>query len=212
MWVRVKAFFQHVQKLGGSLLDLDCDSPPLATQEVKKKTCHHWEGWVDVDLKGTKTLNHCGGSFVKPAFGSLHPGQREMLVIFLKPVQLVNQHYIPIGSRYGLLTNHKNQPNVGEYTIHGSYGIATSVAVFYRSSTLRWVKVIFIVLPLAPPPCAEPFERHLGGWTLVLLEVVVAIDRWLLTGGKRRWCVESEVTSTISASRTVSLAKKEVWQ
>ena len=35
------------KKLGGSLLDLDCDSPPLATQEVKKKTCHHWEGWVE---------------------------------------------------------------------------------------------------------------------------------------------------------------------
>ena len=30
----------------------------------------------------------------------------------------------PIGSMYGIFTNiyHKNQPNVGEYTIHGSYG------------------------------------------------------------------------------------------
>ena len=32
---------------------------------------------------------------------------------------------IPIGSMYGIFTNiyHKNQPNVGVYTIHGSYGI-----------------------------------------------------------------------------------------
>ena len=30
----------------------------------------------------------------------------------------------PIGSMYGIFTNiyHKNQPNVGKYTIHGSYG------------------------------------------------------------------------------------------
>ena len=30
----------------------------------------------------------------------------------------------PIGSMYGLFTYiyHKNQPNVGKYTIHGSYG------------------------------------------------------------------------------------------
>ena len=31
----------------------------------------------------------------------------------------------PIGSMYGIFTYiyHKNQPNVGKYTIHGSYGI-----------------------------------------------------------------------------------------
>ena len=32
---------------------------------------------------------------------------------------------MPIGSMYGIFTYiyHKNQPNVGEYTIHGSYEI-----------------------------------------------------------------------------------------
>ena len=32
---------------------------------------------------------------------------------------------IPIGSMYGIFAYiyHKNQPNVGKYTIHGSYGI-----------------------------------------------------------------------------------------
>ena len=32
---------------------------------------------------------------------------------------------IPIGSMYGIFTYmyHKNQPNVGKYTIRGSYGI-----------------------------------------------------------------------------------------
>ena len=32
--------------------------------------------------------------------------------------------YNPIGSMYGIFTYiyHKNQPNVGKYTIHGSYG------------------------------------------------------------------------------------------
>ena len=32
--------------------------------------------------------------------------------------------FFPIGSMYGIFTYiyHKNQPNVGKYTIHGSYG------------------------------------------------------------------------------------------
>ena len=37
---------------------------------------------------------------------------------------------IPIGSLYGIITYiyHKHQPNVGKYTIHGSYGIVTLAA------------------------------------------------------------------------------------
>jgi len=37
----------------------------------------------------------------------------------------------PIGSMYGIFTNiyHKNQPNVGEYTIHGSYGKKQDAAI-----------------------------------------------------------------------------------
>ena len=39
---------------------------------------------------------------------------------------LWNVSSIPIGSMYGIFTYiyHKNQPNVGVYTIHGSYGIS----------------------------------------------------------------------------------------
>ena len=43
----------------------------------------------------------------------------------------------PIGSMYGIFTYiyHKNQPNVGKYTIHGSYGCdrpgVKSSAVFF---------------------------------------------------------------------------------
>ena len=38
---------------------------------------------------------------------------------------LRNLGHIPIGSMYGIFTciYHNNQPNVGKYTIHGSYGI-----------------------------------------------------------------------------------------
>ena len=37
----------------------------------------------------------------------------------------LQQKHIPIASMYGIFTYiyHKNQPNVGKYTIHGSYGI-----------------------------------------------------------------------------------------
>ena len=43
-------------------------------------------------------------------------------------IETTNYSYcwsIPIGSMYGILTwiYHENQPNVGKYTIHGSYGI-----------------------------------------------------------------------------------------
>ena len=39
---------------------------------------------------------------------------------------------IPIGSMYGIFTYiyHKNQPNVGKYTLHGSYGIQIGKIVF----------------------------------------------------------------------------------
>ena len=38
---------------------------------------------------------------------------------------LFGQLPIPIGSMYGILTYiyHENQPNLGKYTLHGSYGI-----------------------------------------------------------------------------------------
>ena len=41
-----------------------------------------------------------------------------------KPTQAESN--IPIGSMYGIYSYiyHKNQPNVGKYTIHGSYGIS----------------------------------------------------------------------------------------
>ena len=41
------------------------------------------------------------------------------------------KYIIPIGSMYGIFTYiyHKNQPNVGKYTIHGSYGI--SLFIFF---------------------------------------------------------------------------------
>ncbi len=40
----------------------------------------------------------------------------------------------PIGSMYGIFTYiyHKKQPNVGEYTIHGSYGHGTNCPVYLR--------------------------------------------------------------------------------
>ena len=39
----------------------------------------------------------------------------------------------PIGSMYGIFTykNHKNQPNVGKYTIHGSYGFGLGKIFWY---------------------------------------------------------------------------------
>ena len=39
----------------------------------------------------------------------------------------------PIGSMYGIFTYiyHNNQPNVGKYTIHGSYGEQQDVFLFF---------------------------------------------------------------------------------
>ena len=39
---------------------------------------------------------------------------------------------IPTGSMYGIYTYiyHKNQPNVGKYTLHGSYGISLPILLY----------------------------------------------------------------------------------
>ena len=46
----------------------------------------------------------------------------EIVVIFRKNTLYTK---LPIGSMYGIFTYiyHNNQPNVGKYTIHGSYGL-----------------------------------------------------------------------------------------
>ena len=43
---------------------------------------------------------------------------------------------LPIGSMYGIFTYifHKNQPNVGKYTIHGSYGLGMALGDFHDIS------------------------------------------------------------------------------
>ena len=48
----------------------------------------------------------------------------EQLVVLIK--------FFPIGSMYGIFTYiyHENQPNVGEYTIHGSYGFWMAKKLF----------------------------------------------------------------------------------
>ena len=48
---------------------------------------------------------------------------------------------VPIGSMYGIFTYiyHKNQPNVGKYTIHGSYGsMLVSRRRFFGCRFLSW--------------------------------------------------------------------------
>ena len=52
------------------------------------------------------------------SIGGLQPAAHPM------EVGTVAEVYKPIGSRYGIFTYiyHQNQPNVGKYTIHGSYG------------------------------------------------------------------------------------------
>ena len=52
----------------------------------------------------------------------------------------ISDFAIPIGSMYGIFTYiyHKNQPNVGKYTIHGSYGIFRPIIFFH----LDWWRFI----------------------------------------------------------------------
>ena len=51
----------------------------------------------------------------------LHETMRSCLVSYDSPV--------PIGSMYGIFTYiyHKNQPNIGNYSIHGSYGVRNTM-------------------------------------------------------------------------------------
>ena len=51
---------------------------------------------------------------------------------------------VPIGSMYGIFTyiHHKNQPNVGKYTIHGLYGV--------------------YIIPKVMPPLESNCSMHIG--------------------------------------------------
>ena len=61
---------------------------------------------------------------------------------------------MPIGSMYGIFTYiyHKNQPNVGEYTIHGSYEIGNCFffigLCFCLLGWTRWYMALPKVFPL----------------------------------------------------------------
>ena len=59
---------------------------------------------------------------------------------------------LPIGSMYGIFSYiyHKNEPNVGKYTIHGSYGLET-----FRP-TFRWIF-----------PNPRGFLTDFAGWAVV---------------------------------------------
>ena len=48
----------------------------------------------------------------------------------------------PIGSMYGIFTciYHKNQPNVGKYTIHGSYGFVWDQWIRKYIENLPWMR------------------------------------------------------------------------
>ena len=73
------------------------------------------------------------------------------------PFQSLNRNNIfaslivPIASRYGIFTYiyHKNQPNVGKYTIHGGYGVQQASLPFYLSP-----RPPPFLLP--PPHCFQP--------------------------------------------------------
>ena len=55
----------------------------------------------------------------------------------LFPSICLKQIQVPIGSIYGIFTYiyHKNRPNVGQYTIHGSYGVIC-IYIFHGSFSL----------------------------------------------------------------------------
>ena len=52
--------------------------------------------------------------------------------VFKFGISFFKRGSFPIGSMYGIFTyiSHENQPNVGKYTIHGSYGFSNSMVVF----------------------------------------------------------------------------------
>ena len=69
------------------------------------------------------------GQFPKKSFRGSFPNDwydPDFSYFFQKIIRAVSQEsYLPIGSMYGIYTYiyHKNQPNVGKYTKHGSYGL-----------------------------------------------------------------------------------------
>ena len=74
---------------------------------------------VSIDFRSSKWVNRPGGTISSFSFiQHLHASTCHIVVGFGPKI-------IPIGSMYGIFNYiyHENQPNVGNYTIHGSYGI-----------------------------------------------------------------------------------------
>ena len=57
--------------------------------------------------------------------------------------------YLPIGSMYGIFTYiyHQNQPNVGNYAIHGSYGLLydTKTYIYIYAAIMVAICIMYII-------------------------------------------------------------------
>ena len=77
-------------------------------------------------------------------------------------------YIIPIGSMYGIFTNICPiiyDPNVGKYTIHGSYGINYDYHFHHSSSSSDWLGHTAFEI-LAPRFPSLPFTACTSGWDL----------------------------------------------
>ena len=77
---------------------------------------------IDLPFSGT-TVSHQAGRVFNRCFNRSYP------LFFFGHLWGAPFHLISHRSMYGIYTYiyHKNQPNVGKYTIHGSYGFITTV-------------------------------------------------------------------------------------
>ena len=101
----------------------------------------------------------------------------------------------PIGSMYGIFTYiyHKNQPNVGKYTIHGSCGYCIMYA--YYSA--------LCALPNSGPNCTctveylLSLEDLLGSTSDIRTRTMLVNDNSFLNASKMTECQKRETTKTV---------------
>ena len=111
--------------------------------------------------------------------------------------------FYPIGSMHGIFAYiyHKNQPNVGKYTIHGSYGYGT-----IRCQTLSLVQGIKVNKASAAGGVQkmQPSRGHMAvQWTLDPVNIQEMMGFWDKVGGGR------EIPNCLIWFPMVSLRKGE---
>ena len=114
----------------------------LCIQYWVRKSARHWARRGCRWLRWQRWWRRCLNAPWKPKSSNM--SNEKSGILNRRGTQFDRHHFVdinPIKSMYGIFTNmyHENQPNVDEYTIHGSYGNIYEAPVWIKyTSNIRF--------------------------------------------------------------------------